>query len=108
VILRHGRARRIHSPDQRAALLAKYRRCTHPFGCGRTGRRLQCDHEPEWEDGGLTDTDDATPKCGPHNRWKHNTKGRPPPEGDVDQDQRRTPPRWGPRDTDDNPESNRP
>jgi hypothetical protein len=96
-ILRYGRARRIHSNDQRAALFAKYRRCAHPFGCRTTStRRLQADHEPEWEDGGLTDVDEATPRCGPHNRWKHNTKGRPPPEGRVDTDQRRTPPRVGP------------
>jgi hypothetical protein len=102
VILRFGRARRLFTPDQRAALLAKYRRCAHPFGCSNTGKRLQSDHEPEWEDGGLTDTDDATPRCGAHNRFKHNTKGRPPPDGHQDRDQRRTPPRLGPRDTDDN------
>jgi hypothetical protein len=101
VILRYGRARRIHSPDQRASLLAKYRRCAHPYGCGRTGRRLQADHEPEWEDGGLTDTDEATMRCPPHNRWKHRAKNKPPPDGRLDQDQRRTPPRLGPRDTDD-------
>ena len=96
VILRFGRARRLFTPDQRAALLAKYRRCAHPYGCSNTGRRLQSDHEPEWEDGGLTDTDLATPRCGRHNQWKHNTKGLPPPEGHVDDDQRRTPPRRGP------------
>ena len=103
VILRYGRARRLFTPDQRAALQAKYRRCAHPWGCNSTGRRLQADHTPEWEDDGLTDTDDADLKCGPHNRFKHNTKGRPPPDGRRDTDQRRIPPHLGPRDTDENP-----
>jgi hypothetical protein len=100
VILRYGRARRGFSPDQTSALMAKFRRCGHPFGCHRTGRWLQADHTPEWEDGGPTDTDEADMKCGPHNRWKHNTKHGPPPEGRRDTDQRRRPPRLGPRDTD--------
>jgi hypothetical protein len=103
VILRHGRARRPYSAGQRSAIMAKYRRCAHPYGCSNTGRRLQIDHEPEWEDGGPTDVDGATTRCGPHNRWKHNTKGRPPPDGPIDHDQRRLPPQLGPRDTDDNP-----
>ena len=94
--LRFGRERRLFTKPQADALRARFRRCCHPFGCDRTGGRLQADHTPEWEDGGLTDVDDADVKCGPHNRWKHNTKHRPPPEGSRDDGQRRTPPQTGP------------
>ncbi len=96
VPLRHGRARRLFTPAQADALRARFRRCCHPYGCDRTGGRLQADHQPEWEDGGPTDVDEADTKCGPHNRWKHNTKHRPPPAGPVDRAQRRTPPDPGP------------
>jgi hypothetical protein len=94
--LRFGRERRLFTKPQADALRARFRRCCHPFGCDRTGGRLQADHTPEWEDGGPTDVDEADVKCGPHNRWKHNTKHQPPPEGLIDHGQRRTPPRTGP------------
>ncbi|MET0739901.1 MAG: hypothetical protein ABW035_16625 [Acidimicrobiales bacterium] len=94
--LRFGRERRLFTKPQADALRARFRRCCHPFGCDRTGGRLQADHTPEWEDGGHTDVDEADVKCGPHNRWKHNTKHRPSPEGSRDDGQRRTPPRTGP------------
>jgi hypothetical protein len=98
-ILRYGHGRRLFSDAQAQAALAKYRRCCHAWGCDRTGRRLQTDHTREHEDGGPTDIDNATPHCGPDNRFKHNTKGRPPPETDTAHDtgQRRLPPRLGPR-----------
>ena len=79
--LRFGRERRLFTKPQADALRARFRRCRHPFGCDRTGGRLQADHTPEWEDGGLTDVDDADVKCGPHNRWKHNTETPPAPRG---------------------------
>ena len=96
VPLRYGRDRRLFTRAQADALRARFRRCCHPYGCDRTGGRLQADHTPEWEDGGPTDVDDADVKCGPHNRWKHNTKHGPPPPGPTDHGQRRTPPRTGP------------
>ncbi|MET0148693.1 MAG: hypothetical protein ABW310_06035, partial [Acidimicrobiales bacterium] len=43
-ILRYGPARRLFTPAQAQALRAKYRRCCHPYGCDRTGGRLQTDH----------------------------------------------------------------
>jgi len=94
-ILRYGRGRRLFSGDQMDALLVKYRRCCHPYGCDRKGRRwLQGDHVVEHEDGGPTDLDNAEVECEPHNRWKHNTKHHPPPPGDppTDTGQCRHPP----------------
>ncbi len=96
VPLRHGRERRLFTRAQADALRSRFRRCCHPYGCDRTGPRLQADHHPEWEDGGPTDVDDADTKCGPHNRWKHNSKHRLPPPGPIDDHQRRTPPDTGP------------
>jgi hypothetical protein len=70
-------ARRIYSDAQAGATQAKFRRCTHPFGCDHTGPILQTDHVVEHEDGGLTDVSNAAPLDGPHNRWKTNTKHGP-------------------------------
>ena len=95
VILRFGRARRLFTPDQRAALQAKYRRCAHPWGCNSTGRRLQADHTPEWEDGGLTDTDDADLKCGPHNRLNTTPKADHPQTADRTPTNEDARPGWG-------------
>ncbi len=78
-ILHYGRRRRLFSPPQAAALRAKYRRCTHPYGCDNTGPLLQSDHIVEHQDGGPTDIDNGQPRDGPHNRWKTNTRHKPPP-----------------------------
>jgi hypothetical protein len=94
-ILHWGRSRRLFTPAQAAALRAKYRRCTHPYGCDRTGLRLQADHHVEHQDGGATDIDNGLPKCPHHNRWKTNQRGQPPPPGRRDTDQRRAPPKLG-------------
>ena len=96
VPLRYGRDRRLFTPAQADALRARFRRCCHPFGCDRTGGRLQSNHTPEWQHDGRTDIDLADPRCGPHNRWFTNTAGQPPPDGPIDDDQRRTPPQTGP------------
>jgi hypothetical protein len=95
-ILRYGPARRLFSPAQAQALRAKYRRCGHPHGCDRTGSLLQTDHITEHQHGGPTDTANGQPLCGPHNRWKTNHQGHPPPDGPIDQDQRRARPHPGP------------
>jgi hypothetical protein len=75
-ILSFGRSRRLFSGPQHRAGLAKYRGCTHPYGCDRTGPSLQMDHDHEWEDGGETDIDNGQPKCDHHNRWKTNHKAQ--------------------------------
>ncbi len=96
VPLRYGRERRLFTKPQADALRARFRRCRHPYGCDRTGSRLQSNHDPEWHRGGQTDVDKGDPRCGPHNRWFTNTFGQPPPAGPIDDDQRRTPPDTGP------------
>jgi hypothetical protein len=77
-IINYSRARRGYSPAQYGALRAKYRRCNHPYGCGRIGRALQADHIEEHEDGGLTDCKNGQCLCGFHNRWKTTHKHDPP------------------------------
>lgn len=93
-VVSYGRARRPYTPVQAAAVRAKYRRCCHPFGCDRTGRSLQTDHQWEWQDGGPTDVTNGKPMDGGHNRWKTNTRNQPPPPGPRDHGQRRGPPMW--------------
>ena len=100
VPLRYGRARDLFTKDQADSLRARYRRCAHPYGCGRTGHRLQSNHTIERRHGGPTDVDNGDPQCGPHNRWHTNTFGQPPPHGPIDRDQRRLPPDFGPLDFD--------
>lgn len=47
--------------------LAKDRGCTHP-GCTVPGYGCQVHHaERDWADGGLTNVDDLTLACKPHN-----------------------------------------
>ncbi len=94
-LLRHGRARRLFTPAQAQAIRAKFRRCAHPFGCDRTGARLQSDHHDEWDDGGPTDCQNGRCLCRTHNLWKTNHKHDPPPD-DPDGGQRRRPPDPGP------------
>lgn len=95
-ILRYGPARRLFTPDQAQAIRAKYRRCCHPYGCDRTGPRLQTDHIIEHQHGGPTDTDNGQPLCGTHNRWKTNHHHNPPTDTPPDAGQRRTQPHPGP------------
>ena len=94
-ILSYGRARRAFTPTQASAARAKLGRCAHPYGCDRTGPLLQTDHVTEHQDGGPTDITNAEPRCGPHNRWKTNTRGQPAPSDTwTDTNQRRGPPPW--------------
>ena len=92
--LSFGRAKRFFTPAQAAAVRAKFRRCTHRFGCDRSGPLLQTDHVTEHEDGGGTDVDNGQPRCGPHNRWKSRHKHDPPASDEQrhDRGQRRGPP----------------
>ena len=98
-ILRYGRARRLFTPAQAAAIRAKSRRCAHPWGCDRSGPSTQTDHTVEHQHGGTTDVDNADRYCGPHNIWKTNHLGQPPPPGagPPDTAHRRTPPQPGRR-----------
>ena len=95
-ILSYGRARYPFTNIQKGALRAKFRRCTHPYGCDHTGRRLQIDHIIEAQHGGPTDTANGQPMDGPHNRWKTNHLHDPPPDPTtrIDTNQRRGPPPW--------------
>jgi Domain of unknown function (DUF222) len=62
-----GRTKRIATPGQRIVLHAKDRGCTHP-GCTVPGYGSQVHHaERDWADGGLTNVDDLTLACKPHN-----------------------------------------
>jgi hypothetical protein len=95
-ILSYGRARYPFTDAQKGAIRAKFRRCTHPYGCDCTGRRLQIDHILERQDGGPTDITNAQPLDGPHNRWKTHHRNHPPPDTGTpwDTGQRRGPPPW--------------
>jgi hypothetical protein len=94
-VLRWGRERRLFSPAQVRLFRALTRRCAHPYGCDRTGRRLEGDHRVEWDDGGRTDADNGQCLCHPHNIWKTNHKHDPPPH-DPDEGWRRSGPDAGP------------
>jgi hypothetical protein len=65
-ILAHGRARRLASPSQRLALIARDRGCTFPR-CRETATRSEVHHIIDWAKGGTTDTDKLALACGYHN-----------------------------------------
>lgn len=65
--LHFGRARRLATPDQRLALHAADRGCTHP-GCPAPGYICESHHLREWADGGGTDIDNLTFVCPTHHR----------------------------------------
>jgi hypothetical protein len=45
--------------------------CSHR-GCGVPAAKCDIDHRNEWvRDRGSTDQANASPACGPHDRWKH-------------------------------------
>ncbi|CAN5522458.1 HNH endonuclease signature motif containing protein [soil metagenome] len=90
-----GRTKRIASADQRIVLHAKDRGCTFP-GCTVPGFLTEVHHaECDWGDDGLTNINDLTLACGPHNRlvkpggWRTRKRkdGRtewiPPPDLDT-------------------------
>jgi hypothetical protein len=96
-VLDLGRTKRIASPDQRIVLHAKDRGCTFP-GCTVPGFLTEVHHaECDWAEDGVTNINDLTLACGPHNRlvgpggWRTRKRkdGRtewiPPPDLDTGQ-----------------------
>jgi len=69
-VLNVGRARRVVSPRQRAALAEQYQTCVVP-GCAI--RFADCDihHLWWWSPAGPTDHDLQVPLCGAHHLWLH-------------------------------------
>ena len=65
-ILAYGRARRLASPAQRLALMARDKGCTFP-GCRETAARSEVHHITDWANGGTTDTDKLALACDYHN-----------------------------------------
>jgi hypothetical protein len=65
-ILAYGRARRLASPAQRLALMARDKGCTFP-DCRETAARSEVHHIVDWVKGGTTDTDKLALACGYHN-----------------------------------------
>lgn len=63
-----GRTKRIATGDQRIVMHSQHRGCTAP-GCTVPGYLSQAHHVDDWATGGLTNVDDLTLACGPHNRW---------------------------------------
>jgi len=62
-----GRTKRIAGPDQRIALHAKDRGCSHP-GCDIPGYLTEVHHVQEWARGGPTNIDNLTFACGQHHK----------------------------------------
>jgi hypothetical protein len=96
-VLNLGRSKRIASPDQRIVLHSKDRGCTFP-GCTVPGFLTEVHHaECDWADDGLTNVNDLTLACHPHNvmvkpggwRTRKRRDGRtewiPPPHLDTGQ-----------------------
>ena len=92
-----GCSKRIASPEQRIVLYAKDRGCTFP-GCPVPGYGCQVHHaQTDWANGRLTNIDEETLACAPHNRlitegrWRTRKRkdGRtewiPPPHLDTGQ-----------------------
>jgi hypothetical protein len=96
-VLDLGRTKRIASPDQRIVLLNKDRGCTFP-GCTVPRFLTEVHHaECDWAEDGVTNINDLTLACGPHNRlvkpggWRirkrkdGRTEWIPPPHLDIGQ-----------------------
>ena len=65
-ILAYGRARRLASPAQRLALIARDKGCTFP-GCRETAARSEVHHITDWVNGGQTNIDKLALACDYHN-----------------------------------------
>jgi hypothetical protein len=66
-VLAFGRGRRLASPGQRLALIARDRGCTFPT-CPTTAARSEVHHINDWAKGGGTNLDELCLACGYHNR----------------------------------------
>lgn len=90
------RTKRLATPGQRIALLARDRGCTKP-GCTTSGYYCQAHHVNGWATQGHTNIDELTLACGPDNRliettaWTTHTRADgltewiPPPDLDTGQ-----------------------
>jgi hypothetical protein len=65
-ILAYGRARRLASPAQRLALIARDQGCTFPR-CRETAARSEVHHITDWVNGGQTNIDTLALACGHDN-----------------------------------------
>jgi hypothetical protein len=65
-ILAYGRARRLASPAQRLALIARDQGCTFPR-CRETAARSEVHHLTDWVNGGQTNIDTLALACGHDN-----------------------------------------
>ena len=73
-IMKFGRSRRLASPLQKLALaLREGGMCAHP-GCDVRWNRCDGDHDPPWDDGGLTDIASMRLMCTcEHHPHRHET-----------------------------------
>jgi hypothetical protein len=69
-VLDVGRAQRMATPRQRAALRALHSTCGVP-GCSVAFEHTQIHHQRWWRHGGRTDIDNMIPLCGKHHRDVH-------------------------------------
>ena len=69
-VLDLGRARRLHSPAQRRAIILRDRACIAP-GCDRPPRDCHVHHDPPWDAGGTTDTEHGYLLCDYHHHRVH-------------------------------------
>ncbi|MEO1057491.1 MAG: DUF222 domain-containing protein [Actinomycetota bacterium] len=69
-----GRKRRLFTGVARDLIKMMRPRCSHA-GCTVPGEVCEVDHVAEWvDDHGLTDAANGRPRCGSHNRFKHQAK----------------------------------
>ena len=71
VVIDMGRTQRLFAGKARDAAQLMVTTCTHR-GCDIPATLCDVDHRREWvRERGPTDQANATPMCGPHDRWKH-------------------------------------
>ena len=70
VVIDYGRRKRLLSPQGKAALKARDKRCTWP-GCDRPPRWCDSHHLKEWHLGGGTSVGESALLCGRHHRMRH-------------------------------------
>lgn len=70
-ILDLGRTVRAFPNHLRDAIIAAANGRCDTKGCDAPTHTLQIDHTRPWARGGPTNTDNATPQCGPDNRWRN-------------------------------------
>src|SRR3954468_47004 len=90
VVLRMGRTRRLATPGQTVALIARDGGCSFP-GCDRPPEGCERHHVIAWVDGGPTDLQNLTLLCAYHH---HNFAGRGWTCRMIDGLPAWTPPRW--------------